>query len=383
MDPRESLEHEWPYLLSFLPSEKELEESARAWGAIQRVRAVDKASTLLRLALVYGFCGYSLRQTAAWAEAAEVASLSDVALLKRFRNTPDWLGHLLGSKLAERVTPLAAPQSRLRLIDATTVSAPGSSGADWRIHLDFDLGAMSVSEVQVTQVDGGESLLRYEFDPGELVVADRGYAHRSGLAHVVEAGAHFLVRLNWATVPLRWRGGGQFDLLTAVRSLRDARPSEFNLEIQPSARDGVPAIPVRLLAVRKSQEATEEAQRKVLAEASKKVKKIQPQTLELAGYILVLTSTTASDLSVEHALETYRFRWQIELVFKRLKSLLFLDYLPAKDPELARTSLYSKLLAAILLEELTGSYLAFSPWGFRIRSAAPTLPLAYSASAPL
>ena len=377
------MEHEWPYLLSFLPGEKELEETARSCGAIQRVRAVDKASTLLRLALVYGFCGYSLRQTAAWAEAAEVASLSDVALLKRFRKTSDWLGHLLGTKLVERVEPLTAPRGRLRLVDATTVSAPGSSGTDWRIHLDFDLGAMAISEVQVTKVDGGESLLRYEFDPGELAVVDRGYAHRNGLAHVVEAGAHFLVRLNWATVPLRWRGGGTFDLLGAVRSLKDARPGEFNLEIQPSARDGVPAIPVRLLALRKSQEATEEAQRKVLAEASKKSKKIQPQTLELAGYVLLLTSATAEDLSAERALETYRFRWQIELAFKRLKSLLFLDHLPAKDPELARTFLYSKLLAAILLEELTRDYLAFSPWGFRIRDATPTVAVGNPAGASL
>lgn|GEM_PF-5333078 len=49
------------------------------------------------------------------------------------------------------------------------------------------------------------------------------------------------------------------------------------------------------------------------------------------------------------------FRWQIELVFERLKSLLRLEELPAKDPDLARTFLYSKLLAALLLEELTHS----------------------------
>ena len=90
MEARESLEHQWPYLLSFLPPEDVLEETARSFGAIQRLRAVDKASTLLRLALVYGFCGFSLRQTAAWAEAAEIATLSDVALLKRFRKAAAW-----------------------------------------------------------------------------------------------------------------------------------------------------------------------------------------------------------------------------------------------------------------------------------------------------
>ena len=381
MEPKESLEHEWPYLLSFLPDEPFLEASAKSWGAIRRRRAVDSASTLLRLALVYGFCGYSLRQTAAWAEAAEVASLSDVALLKRLRGTSDWLGHLLGIKLAERVPPVAAEQTRLRLVDATTISAPGSKGIDWRVHLDFDLGALAISEIQLTQVSGGESLLRYEFEPGEMVVADRGYAHRSGLAHVLDGGAQFVVRLNSSTVPLQKPGGGDFDLLDAVRGLPEAAAEAFDLEIKPDGREGIPALPVRLVALRKSEEAAEKARTEALKEAARKGKGIQPQTLELAGYILVLTSVSAGDLTAEQVLEIYRFRWQIELVFKRLKSLLHLEELPAKDPDLARTFLYSKLLAAILLEELTHSYLSFSPWGYRLRARAAAIPLAHSTSA--
>ena len=382
MEPQESLEHEWPYLLSFLPDEQVLEATAKSWGAIQRKRAVDSASTLLRLALVYGFCGYSLRQTAAWAEAATVASLSDVALLNRFRKASDWLGHLLGVKLAERVTPVPSNQSRLRLVDATTVSAPGSKGTDWRVHLDFDLGAMAISEIQLTQVRGGESLLRYEFEPGELVVADRGYAHRSGLSHVLGGGAQFVIRLNSSAVPLQQRGGGEFDLLAAVRSLPDTAAVAFEIEVKPDKRHQIPALPVRLIALRKSEEAAEQARTKTLKEAARKSRAIQPKTLELAGYILVLTSTTQAELSPEEVLEIYRFRWQIELVFKRLKGLLRLDELPAKDPDLARTCLYAKLLAAILLEELTNSYLSFSPWGFRLRPKTTTIPLEDSTGPP-
>lgn len=382
MDAQSTLEHDWPYLLSFLPSEAQLEATARSWGALRRIRAVEKASDLLRLALAYGFCGYSLRRTAAWAEAAEIASLSDVALLKRFRKSSEWLGYLLGVKLAERVTPLAPNRSRLRLIDATTISTPGSKGTDWRAHVDFDLGALAISEIQLTPVEGGESLLRYDFDPGELVVADRGYSHRSGLAHVRDAKAHFIVRLNSSAVPLQRPGGEPFDLLAAVRGLQETEAGAFEVEIQPSERDQLPALPVRLIALRKSPEAAAEARRKMLAEASRKSKGSQPRALELASYILVLTSTAAADFTPEQILETYRFRWQIELVFKRLKSLLRLDQLPAKDPGLAKTYLFAKLLAALLLEELTGDYLSFSPWGFRLRSLAPTLPLAHSTSPP-
>ena len=378
----ESLEHEWPYLLSFLPDEQVLEDTARSWGAIQRRRAVGRASTLLRLALVYGFCGYSLRQTAAWAEAAEVASLSDVALLNRLRKTPDWLGHLLALKLAERVTHVPENQTRVRLIDATTVSAPASKGTDWRIHLDFDLGALAISEIQLTARDGGESLFRYEFEPGELVVADRGYAHRPGLAHVLDSGAHFLVRLNPLTVPLQKPGGAPFDLVAALRGLPEAEPEGFDLEIRPHLKEKIPAIPVRLVALRKSEEAAEAARQKVLKEAARKGRGLRPQTLELASYVLVVTSTKEAELPASEALEIYRFRWQIELVFKRIKGLLKLETLPAKDPNLARAFLFSKLLAAILLEDLTNDYLSISPWGYRLRPSPSAFALAHPAGSP-
>jgi IS4 transposase len=68
-------------------------------------------------------------------------------------------------------------------------------------------------------------------------------------------------------------------------------------------------------------------------------------------------------------MDFYRFRWQIELAFKRMKSILNLDELPAKDPALARTVLYAKLLAALLVEDFTTHFLAISPWGYTLRSA--------------
>jgi len=64
------------------------------------------------------------------------------------------------------------------------------------------------------------------------------------------------------------------------------------------------------------------------------------------------------------ALELYRFRWQIELAFKRLKSLLSLDQLPAFDEQLVRTIIYAKLLAALILSDYRDSYLNFFPWGY-------------------
>ena len=84
----------------------------------------------------------------------------------------------------------------------------------------------------------------------------------------------------------------------------------------------------------------------------------------------MVTDLDAECLPAVQALELYRLRWQIELVFKRLKSLLGLGNLRAKNGALARTYLLSKLLGALLVEELSVRALSFFPWGFPLPDAA-------------
>jgi len=365
---RELLENQWPYLLSLLPPSLDLEHTARESGALTRRRHVTAASDLLRLALAYGFCGLSLRQVAAWAQTQQIASLSNVALLKRLRASHEWLGKILAAKLADSASLPANDRRelRVRLVDATTISAPGSKGTDWRLHLGFDLHRFAIDHIELTDASGGETLTRFDFAPGELVVADRGYAHRRGLASVRATGADFLVRLNWQNVPLQHPDGSPFDLFAALRSLPDAEACEFAVQTAPSPREGLPAIAGRLIALKKSEPAAAEARKRVLRERSRQSRNIHPHSLEAAGYVFVFTSAPSDVFDAKAALQLYRFRWQIELVFKRLKSLIHLDALPASDPRLARTFLYAKLLAALLLDDFTDRFLAFSPWGYRL-----------------
>ena len=373
MDTQTALEHQWPFLLSFLPSDEALNASARACGALRRRRCISEASDLLRLALVYACCGLSLRQTAAWAETVGVASISDVALLKRLRAASGWLGQLLGEKLAERAA--AASDTRtdlhLRLVDATVVSEPGSTGTDWRVHMGFDLRRFAIDHVELTTVKGGETLKRFCIAPGEVVVGDQGYSHCKGLAAVVASGGDFLIRMNWQNVPLDCPDGTQFHLLENLRRLAEGEVGEFSVMVAPKGKGRVTPFPARLVAVRKTEPAAQAARTRALKERSRKCRTPDPRTLEAASYFLVLTSLSSAQLAPAQVLETYRLRWQIELVFKRLKGLLDLGELPAKDPRLIQTYIYAKLLAALLLEELTEAYLAFSPWGFRLERTPP------------
>ena len=58
-----------------------------------------------------------------------------------------------------------------------------------------------------------------------------------------------------------------------------------------------------------------------------------------------------------------RTRWQIELTFKRFKSLAQLGCLPKYDDDSAKVWLYGKLLAALLVEKLIHHASAISPRG--------------------
>ena len=374
MSPKTVLEYQWPYLLSFFPPLKALELSAVEFGAIRRKRAVDSADSLLRLALAYGFCGLSLRQTAAWAEAAGIASLSNVALLKRLRNAAPWLGHLLAIKLAERASPPRlrhAHPLRLRLVDATSLSHPGSNGTDWRVHLSFHLQKFAIDDIELSDRSGGETLTRFRFTPGDLVLADRGYSHRRGLYAVHRSGAHLIVRLNWQNLPMQHLNGDPFHVFSVLRGLPEAVESSVEARTLPDRRLGVPAVPVRFVAVRKTETAAEASRKKLQTDASRKGHAVDPRALEGAGYLFVVTTASAEQLTARQVLELYRFRWQIELAFKRMKGLLELGALPAKDPDLARTIVRSKLLAALVLEDFTQGFLAISPWGYQLGGSSP------------
>jgi hypothetical protein len=360
------LSDQWKSLLARLPREFDLEKTLRESKALVRRRGIASAEALLRLILVYSLCGLSLRATAAWAQAQGVAEVSDVALLKRLRKASPWMGQLLAAKLAERVEGLGsqAPLSyRLRIVDATTASIPGSQGTDYRVHLGLDLGSFQVDRIEVTGAQGGESYSRLEIQAGDLILGDRGYCHRRGLAAVRQADADFVVRINWQNLPLEDAQHQRLDLVELLESVEGSEAVEFALATVADPSQAIPSLPVRLIVIRKSPEAAEAERRRILREASRKGRTANPKTLKAAAFFLVLTSVPQTMLSAEKVLALYRLRWQIEMAFKRMKGLLHLGDLPVKDPQLAHGYLCAKLLAALMLEDLTQDFLAFSPSG--------------------
>ena len=128
--------------------------------------------------------------------------------------------------------------------------------------------------------------------------------------------------------------------------------------------------------IRKSQAAIALAHKKLRRRASKTGTELQPETLFYAQFVMILTTFPAQDFPAELILEYYRFRWQIELVFKRFKQIVQLGHLPKYDEESAKAWLYGKLFVALLTEKLIHHACAVSPWGYLLEVAPLSQPMA-------
>ena len=361
VDVSEWVEFQWPYMIAFLGGEARLAELARETRAFERARKIASPSDLLRLLLFRVGGGHSFMDTAMVAAEAGVADLSDAALVKRFAKAGDWLGRLLCEAIGWN-DQQRLPGLSVDVVDATTVGRQGSKGTDHRLHLRVDLASNRVVEAELTDAKGGETLDRFAIGPTGVVIADAGYAHRGPLGRIAERGAHFIVRFAWSTLPLENEAGRPIDLLATLESLSEAEAGEFPVFFRTPDGGRVAA---RLVAIRKSEPAAAQARQRIRQQAGKRQRQIDLRTLQFAGFTFLLTNLS-EEISAASVLALYRFRWQIEMKFKVLKSLLELDHVPARTDDAVRVWVFAKLLLALLVDALIEQAESFSPWGYPI-----------------
>ena len=360
VDEREWIQYQWDYLVALLGGRKRVEHLAYEAGAFTRRRKVDSPTDLLRLIFTWAVAERSLEETAALAAESDLADLSAPALLGRFSRAEAWLGAILGDLLIDRNTPTNLG-SDIRLIDATSISCRGSNNTERRVHLGMDLRTNRTTAIDISDRHDGETLERFTFRAGEIVIADRGYGKRKDVAHAARSGAYFIIRIGWTNLPLEHPKGEPVDLIAALRTVPEACATEFAVQVR-TAKDAV--VQCRLVATRKSEPATERARQQILADARRHGNpQVDLRTLEAAGYVFVITNVP-EELSAESVLELYRLRWQIEVKFKTLKSVLHLGNPPTRSGELLNVYLAAKLIVALLIEDFVYRAESFSPWGY-------------------
>lgn len=358
-----SSEAGWAALQARLPAD--LADLARQTKAMQRVRGIADALTLLRLALLRGPGGLTLKATAAWAALTQMAHLSAPALHDRLHQAVDFLKgvthRLLDPPSAESGQLWAG--RHLRIADGTSISERGSQGTDWRVHGVFDLGQGGFSHLELTDVHGAEALSRGTPIAGEVRIADRNFCNAGELARYLaeaEAGqADFIVRMRWRSLRLRRDDGSAFDVIGFLQQIPEGATAQ-DVRVHVALPYQTRTMPLRLVAVRLPADKAAAARKRLMRQASRKQTTPDPRSLVAAGFVFVATTLpvtfTAADI-----LAIYRLRWQIELAFKRLKSLLHIDRIPTWTERGGQSWLFAHLIMALLCDDLNQDFLAASP----------------------
>lgn len=341
----------WQALLSMLPPD--FEALALEHGLIKTQWPNAKVSTaaeLLRFILLHVGADLPLRQTVATIAESGGPSLSAVWLHHRMRKARGYLAALV-SRLTATVdaTPEHWAGYEMVCVDASSVSGPGATGTDARLHAVIRLHDLAVVEAEVTNETGGETLKRFIWSADQLVIADRAYANPPGIAWIVDHGSDILVRVNRGSLPLYHEDGQPLDVLSWCRALTRHAASQLKANVIVKRRGTPRVITGRLVGFRLPEAEAEEARARVRSEHGKQVTEEQ---LEAATYVILFTTAPSDRLSAARCVEAYRLRWQVELLFKRWKSLCHFDRLPNYRDDTIQSWLTAKLLLGLLLDRV-------------------------------
>lgn len=346
-------ESDWSRITALLPADwRELaakHELCRSMPSAQGERAKLKdPDVLLRLVLHHVATETALAQTTAQAHAADLVTVSPVALHKRMRSVAPWLAEMT-ARLTDSATTFAAERwggLRLMATDATVGTRPGAMGTTARVHYRLDLATLAPQQTHVTDARGGEMLRRFSLAPGDVDLLDRVYCNPPDIAHARASDSHVIVRFNRGTLPLYDVRDRPLDIIPKVlRLTRPGRVRSWSVRVRTEA--GV--VSGRLCAVRLGDEAAERARAWLRREQGSAA---TPEDLEWAQFLVVFTTVPAAVLSRELVMEAFRLRWQVELQIKRDKSVGGLDAIPNFRDDTIASWLCGKLLVQALARVL-------------------------------
>jgi hypothetical protein len=165
-----------------------------------------------------------------------------------------------------------------------------------------------------------------------------------GINHRLNCGADYILRLRTDCFAVYDENGNTFDIAGGFADLKSGESSEAAVfAVLPDKT----RIPVRICVKRKDKEACEKFRKRLDRRASRKGNNLREKTVLFNEFIMVVTSF-ANSVAADEVLETYR--WQVEIHFKRLKSIPGLGDLPKKNPAASEAWLNGKIMVALLIE---------------------------------
>ena len=318
-------------ILKKLPHD--IEETVVTYGAILRRRIVKTASDLILALFIYATPGMSLRMLAASASLINLANMCDQAWQKKVIQCEPWLSNVLKQtmpKMTEKSRSVYTGKS-VKLLDGTTIRQAGKlgnrGGESLRIHMCYNLTDGCMENICVTDKHTAEGVTVFAPEPGAIYIADAGYGKGKALEHITSCKADALFRAtpNHLCLAADERGKIKIDMAAKLLTSK-ADIVDFSCFVHTEKRK---YVPVRIVASRLPEDkALLAIERKIHNARKHQTKNIRQKTFIYAQWVVLITSL-GNEYSAEALLQMYRSRWQIELLFKRIKQSFNLSVLPA------------------------------------------------------
>jgi Transposase DDE domain. len=332
------------------------EEASRETGAVTRTgKVIKNPSDLMWLMLSHLSHGLTLTNTSALALASGLGTLSAVALMRRLANCGGWfkwaLGRMASPGVAKHRPPEGFGDYRMLAVDASRVcSGVSKFSKPLNLHFALDIFAMASHACRITGEKTGETLANFTAAKGDLFVGDRIYASKRGMAHCLAGGADFILRLRSGAFAMLADDGARLDLPGLLAAEAEGETADIPVTVDLS-RHGMGMRRLRVCAVRKSGRDIEETRRRIDRKDSRRQEETSAEAKKFNEYIVLVTSLPEG-IGADKVLAAYRYRWQVELYFKRFKSLLGAGEIPKKRADCMEAWLNGKLMLAVLLEVL-------------------------------
>ena len=349
----------------------DLDESAKTAGALIRKRGVKSALDLLKLLLICAVSTMSMRMLTLSAISLKMADISDTAVRKRLIKSITWLTLVLNTMLPRPTQKKGKPcvNRVVHLVDGSNIVKAGKDGEAYRIHMSYNLNIGSMDEVKVTDKHTAEGFAHYSIQAGDIYIADTGYGKAKMYEYVTKRGGDAVFRCTPNHIKLEDLNGNPIEMVNKLdkeKQVVDFKCFVINDKKKTLARIVASQLP--------EDKKADSIKRKKKQASKEQTKQIRPETLIYAEWVIILTSLDDA-YSAEEVLAIYRSRWQVELLFKRIKQHFKITKIrpcSAKYGEalvllwLIIWALVEKqaYLAEIHLYEKGASMDRFSPWMF-------------------
>jgi len=242
------------------------------------------------------------------------------------------------------------------LADVLPGSGGGASAANCKLQVGYEYkhGELGFFKIDPgTKPDNAYTTQLPSFlQADDLALFDQGYFKLETLSQIVHKGAFFLTRFLVKTT-VRNAEKSEADPIDLEEVLYGLAGDSCEFQVIMGGRQGAPEVRCRLICLRVSEKVASERRRKLLKEAHKKGRTPSNKHLALCNWTLLVTNVPETNLPIEMAWRLYSLRWQIELLFKQLKSVLAIHHSQTKrNISRLKCEIYGKLILAVLVHRV-------------------------------